>query len=250
MFSGALAGLLKLGAVALTAAGLSAGVYFLVQANEGEEAQRAQAPASEPVRTPEPLSPPRVVRPTRTPTAPTPTFPPADLTPPSDIDTSDWKTYESPLGFTIKYPPGWVIDSVTARHTNFYNPMLADAIEEARARGDMNVPDAPGMASVSVISPNASVFNPATDIRTCESPEPLTGGPAGSARVVAIAGRRAVVCERVYRLSGDESLAVTYFIEFPPGHTTQIDGIVTPPGSANLPKVRAIISSIHFQSPP
>ena len=92
-------------AVLLTAGGMSAGVYFLVQAGDAEDASQVQGQATATAQA-GPLSPPQDVI---IPPIPTPTFPPAP-TPPA-IDTSDWLTYESPLGFTIKYPPGWLLES-------------------------------------------------------------------------------------------------------------------------------------------
>jgi hypothetical protein len=101
MLSSALVGVLRVGAVVLTAGGLGTGVYFLAPAGDGEDAgSRLQAPeATATVDAPGRLPPPR----------PTPIFPPAPITPPP-IDTSNWQTYISPLGFTIKYPPGWAVE--------------------------------------------------------------------------------------------------------------------------------------------
>ena len=105
MLSGVLVGALRVGAVLLTAGGLGTGVYFLVQAGDADDALQLQGQATATAQAGQ-LSPPQDVV---IPPIPTPTFPPAP-TPPA-IDTSDWLTYESPLGFTIKYPPGWLPES-------------------------------------------------------------------------------------------------------------------------------------------
>ena len=90
MGSGVLAGLLKLVAVGAAAGGLATGVYFLAQADGDDD------PLSQTTQTAVQVS------------TSTPSAHPAGPTPPA-IDTSDWLTYESPLGFTIKYPPTWVV---------------------------------------------------------------------------------------------------------------------------------------------
>ena len=105
MFSGTLAGALRVGAVLLTAGGMAGGVYFVVQVGERNDATQLQAQATATAVTGEPLSPPNQIG------APTATPPPPAATPPA-IDTSDWLTYESPLGFTIKHPPGWLLQNM------------------------------------------------------------------------------------------------------------------------------------------
>ena len=116
MLSSALAGMLRAGAVVLTAGALGGGVYFLVQAGDSqdpspEDSTRLQAPSgpTATVEAPSDLSPPADLSgPVKVKAPPTPTFPPAPIADPG-IDTSDWKTYTSRYGFTLKYPPGWVL---------------------------------------------------------------------------------------------------------------------------------------------
>lgn len=258
MLSSALAGVLRVGAVVLTAGGLGSGVYFLLPAGEGEDGvSRLQAPeAVATAEGPGPLSPPEevIVPPPPPPTPafppPTPAFPPPIT--PSPIDTSAWRTYDSPEGFSLKYPPDWLVrtEEGTALDVSFLNPATVRAFDEAMERGDIHVPRVAGMTELRVILPNSARFDPGSVVQTCESPDALTGGPPGRARLVTFAGRAAVFCEGLHRVgSGEDTLAVGYSVEFPPGHTSIVAWRTTPPTSSDLSTIAAIVSSFSFQTP-
>lgn len=248
MLSGALAGLLKVVAVGLTAAGLSASVYFLVQASDNEDAaRRAQSPVT-PASSSEPLSPPQVALPTQTPSAPTPTFPPADITPPPDIDTSDWKTYESPEGFSLRYPSDW---TVLSGPPNFrvVSPEAARAI--AQEEVDRNTP---GMAEVAVWFDKGSLDVDAI-LQDCERPDELSleGESPDAGSVVTFLGRRAVRCvQSGIEVEGEPSrsaqwFGVTYFIELSPGRVITASGYVVPNGAVKFDLLEAIIGSLSLE---
>jgi hypothetical protein len=140
MLSGALVGLLRVGAVGLAAGGLGAGVYFVAQSggdeDNGERAVEAVT-ATSTLEAPASLTPPTATA-TVTATvvlAPTPTA--------SSIDTSGWQTYQSPLGFVLKYPPGWLVEvneNITEIHPGFVkilNPMRQATVARQRSLGQM-----------------------------------------------------------------------------------------------------------------
>ncbi|MCH7718611.1 MAG: hypothetical protein IIB21_04000 [Chloroflexi bacterium] len=130
MLSSALVAVLRVGAVVLTAGGLGTGVYFLAPAGEGEDAaSRLQAPEATAVVDAPGLQPP---------SRPTLTFPPAPVTP-RPIDTANWRTYSSPLGFTIKYPPGWVVEEQA--------PPSLSPVEEQMVRGGA-IPPPPSAGAI------------------------------------------------------------------------------------------------------
>ncbi|MCH8902029.1 MAG: hypothetical protein IIC88_06990, partial [Chloroflexi bacterium] len=86
MLSSPLASMLRVGVVLLAAGALAGGVYLLAQADDERAASSLETPAANALS------------------------PPADIGAPPDVDTSGWPTYTSPLGFTIKYPPGWRVE--------------------------------------------------------------------------------------------------------------------------------------------
>jgi hypothetical protein len=249
MLSSALVGVLRVGAVVLTAGGLGTGVYFLAPAGEGEDAgSRLQAPeATATVDARGPLTPPEegIVPP-----RPIPTFPPASVTP-RPIDTANWQTYISPLGFTIKYPPGWRLEPDHG-YQRLLNPIAARQIDSARAQGLLDMVRVSGMAEVTIIVEN-SQFDTDLLIRACEETSGLESAeePPDRAQVVTFAGRPAVRCVQAgLEPSGLESIGLSFSVEFPPGRATLIGGAVTSPAPGDLAIITAILSSFTLQMSP
>ncbi len=232
MLSGALAAILKVGAVAVTTAGLGAGVYFLAQAGEGQDAaDRVQAPAT--IETPGQLSPPNVIALTATPAEPTPTFPPAPITPPPNIDTSDWKTYESPLGFSLKSPPDWIVQDKeanglprgTARIIEGATWKGIESGEIVNEGGTARLP--PGRFAIWLdIAGTQRQFDAAWEVSVCVPENRAVGAPHPDqqATLVTFAGRPAVVCSStdLSRDGGHRFAGVHYAFALPSGATVMI----------------------------
>ncbi|MEX1254957.1 MAG: hypothetical protein WEE64_11525 [Dehalococcoidia bacterium] len=248
MLSGALAGLLKVGAVALTAGGLATGIYLAVQVGEEEDANRAQT-----VETPSTistaLSPPnQVVRPTITPTyvlAPSPT-------PPTGVDTSDWKTYESPLGFTLKYPPGWAIKDYQSEGLA---PGTVKILNEAATRGfaaRLGAGELEGAESGEAwldISPDAfPTFDAAGIIHAC-APERVLEDP----REVSLGGQPAVHCvqEGASPFAPETTLRTdTYWVRLPSGRVAGISAYTVDGDAATIQIVGAAAATFWVQAKP
>ncbi|MEX1254915.1 MAG: hypothetical protein WEE64_11315 [Dehalococcoidia bacterium] len=239
MLSSALAGLLKVGAVALTAGGLATGIYLAVQVGQEEDADRAQT-GDTPAATSTALSPPnQVVRPTAKPTI-TPTYVLAPSpTPPTGIDTSDWKTYTSPDGYSFKYPPDWTLEEEP--------PLSVISPEVVRSAGQPGEGSTPGMADVEVSFERSDGFPVNAIIENCERPDPLslpTDRP-DTAGIVTLLGHRAVECRQsgINPTSRAQWLGLSYIIDFSPDTVIKLTGYVVPKGNVNLATVEAIIRS-------
>ncbi len=246
MFSGALAGVLKVGAVAITAAGLGTSVYFIAQVGDAEdETSRLQAPATA-LQTPYQLSPPNTLTPTPT---TSPTFPPAPITPPA-VDTSDWKRYTSPQGFSVRFPPDW---RARARGSlRLLNPPTAHRYDDALAAGEVHVRYVAGMAEFRVSIGGWDRFEPDSLIDQCQSPGVLYDDPPGQAKLVTFLGRRAVLCERILFADvgfSEPTELLGYRVEFPPGHTSTISLWATNLTPEDTATMAGILSSFRFDGP-
>ncbi|MGB2694970.1 MAG: hypothetical protein WBD55_07270 [Dehalococcoidia bacterium] len=249
MFSGALAGLLKVVAVGLTAAGLSAGVYFLAQAGE-DASQRAQSRVT-PAMSPEPLSPPQDARPTQTPSAPTPTFPPADITPPPDIDTSNWKTYESPLGFTIKYPASWTLrDYETEGLAPGTVKILNKRAQEVGAPADEPTEVWDSGQSWVEINPDPIPRFDITALRSlCGANEPAEPGRSISVREATFSGRPALHCRGDHPTpAGGRIVGETYNVKLPGDRVIAITAYAIDGDDSTLGMLQTILSTVSFEA--
>ena len=260
MFSGALAGALKLGIVAVTAAGLGTSVYFIAEVGDaGDETSRLQAPATAqptPDEAPDQLSPPNDITtptPDTTP-APTPTFPPAP-TPPA-VDTSDWKTYTSPLGFSIKYPPDWVVteeDSLSTGTARITRP-LAEGVgagDVAIEGGTVRLPPGVSVAWVEIAPmPFPAEFDAATLIELCtpRTLPALTSDRTQEITRVTVAGQPAVRChgEGPDRNGDNLIIGTAYQIGLPDGGVFIVTAYVAGNDAAALALNHVLLASISF----
>ena len=191
MFSGALAGALRVGAVLVTTGAMAGGVYFVVQVGERDDATQFQAQATATTIAGEQLSPPNQIG-----------EPPGPIPTPPAIDTSDWLTYESPLGFTIKYPPGWVVETYDdpegpRGHARIIDTRTLDAFETntvVMEGGTVIIPKGFTVAWIDIDSASSpSQFDIDEHLRRCE-PKGQSEVTAHDASVVTFAGRPAVRC--------------------------------------------------------
>ena len=261
MVAGALAGLLKVGAVALTAGGLATGIYFAVQVSEDEDAERLQAPTAAATSTA--LSPPnQVVAPTPKPTA-TPRYVlEPSPTAPTGVDTSDWKTYVSPEGYSFKYPPDWTLaeNPPGGYRVRLDNPVLVQHLENLRAEGVTGTEfgAVPGIARFT-IGLGSAPFDMAFLILTCAETENLfvRDDPPNQATATTFAGRSAVRCGGVdlWRAAAgqpSETLEATgpgtYWIEFPRGQTATISAFAISATPDDLGTLEAMLNSFTITS--
>jgi hypothetical protein len=257
MLSGALVGLLRVGAVALAAGGLGAGVYFVAQSGGDEDTDSSvQAPATETLTAPTALSPP-----SSAPTADATLEPTAAL---PAVDTSDWKTYDSPLGFTLKYPPDWTVEMLNDKHVRFVNPRTVQAQEDAISQGWLYVGRHPlaGEAGFGVQFGAAPGFNVDILHQSCEQPPyPEEPGHTRRAENTTFLGLKAVRCSgtssvRGYANRGDtstvvlESIGETYWVEYPQASTMTLGGGVVLPSNDDVGVISAILSSFELTEDP
>ena len=186
---------------------------------------------------------------TTTPPPPTATQPPPALTlppplePTSGIDTSDWQTYESPLGFELQYPPDWTLDIVSDSQMRILDLTYKTALDDAIAAGQVNagLPPIPGAAQFSVIADISPGFDAGQLIGSC-------GGDAVRATFL---GRAAVHCRGTGTLTDTlTSAGHSYWVEFPPGHTMLVGGSVISEDVPDLAVVEAILNSFRFTPSP
>lgn len=201
-----LAGLLRIGVVAVAAGGLGAGVYFMAEGGQEGGGDRLQA------------------RPTQTRTVPTPSVTPGPL------DTSDWKTYTSALGFTIKYPPTWAV--VQFDPDNNYVRILNERAQTEHARRvaegiDEEAPKS-GEAWIE-LGPGPPKF----DV------EGLFGICGGTATTVTFQDLPAVRCG-----------SSVYWIGLPSGSVVQISSPAVEAGPDTLGMLASMLSTVSFNSSP
>ncbi len=193
-----------------------------------------------------PSATPTVEFTTATPTsevvAPTQTFPPA-LGTPSNIDTSNWPTFSSPLGFELQYPPDWTLDIVSDSQMRILDPAYKKALDEAIAAGheDVGLPPLPGASQFSVIAD----ISPGFDV------DYLIGSCGNDALRTTFLGRAAIHCPGTGTLTDTLSSAGhSYWVEFPPGHTMLVGGSVISEDAPDLAVVEAILSTFRFTPSP
>jgi hypothetical protein len=263
MLTGALAGALKVSAVALTAGGLATGVYFAVQAGQDSGNEGAQT-LETPAHTSSALSPPnQVVAPTPQPTAsPTYLLEPSP-TAPTGVDTSDWKTYVSPDGFSFKYPPDWTLaeNPPGGYRVRLDNPILLEHLENLRAEGmtETEFGAVPGMARFT-IGLGSAPFDSTFLMQNCRETANLfvRDDPPNEATATTFSGRPAVRCGGVdlWRAApgqSEETLEATgpgtYWVEFPPRHTMVVSAFAIAASPDDLATLGAMLSSFTMTLP-
>lgn len=270
MFSGALAGALRVGAVLLTAGGMAGGVYFIVQVGESNDAAQLQAQATETAIAGDQLSPPNQIdgppAETPTPLGPIPT-PPA-------IDTSDWLTYESPLGFTIKYPPGWLVDeqappSLSPEEEQRVNSgaippppsggakIINERAQEVRALrdpGDSGEGFAGGEALIEILPDPIPIprFDANALFQLCGGVNDQRTDSSSRVSEVTIGGRPAVLCQQEGPSAFDEHWVTgeTYWVGLPSGRIVHIAAIAADGDTETLQILRTILSTVSFEGTP
>jgi hypothetical protein len=258
MVSGALAGLLKGGAVALTAGGLATGIYLAVQVGEEEDANRAQT-VQTPAVTSTALSPPnQVVRPTAQPTI-TPTYVLAPSpTAPTGVDTSNWKTYESPLGFTLKYPPGWTIKDYESEGqapgtVKILNETATAGFAERLGAGQLEGAKS-GEAWIEISHNSSTRFDVHELFLICgvEDQSIRESGLSVEAAEVTFASRRAVSCAQEGPAPDGQSRidVISYWIGAPSGGVTGITAYALDANEDSSRLLATILSSVSFEAEP
>lgn len=206
MFGGVLAGALKVVAVAATTAAIGGGIYLLAQTSDDDSSSSTlQAPEAS-----------ATVDITATAVVPTPTPVPSQPTATSsEIDTSNWNTYESKYGFSIKYPPDWVLQRSASPDPGpegidlgesvwLMNPLFANASAEAQARhggpSEFEPPQGGIKIEISVIQSSASTesrFDPVVLKSVCQEARVSPDDPAGafSAQDTTVSASPAVECQ-------------------------------------------------------
>jgi hypothetical protein len=245
MLGGALAGFLKVAAIAAVTAGMGGGVYLLAQADDNPDQANVQAPVASADASPTAgASTPTIAPPTPTlPALATATTAPPTATP-SGIDTSNWQTYESPLGFTINYPPEWALVDLAAQGLAAGTVKISNPNVQNDVRGEDD-------EAWLEITPNAfDKYDRELLFQACgvgdASYEAV--GLAVEASEVTFAGLPAVRCSQVGPTHFDPSLSVeleAYWLNAPAG----IVGITSYAieGSQNTDvMLRTMLDSISF----
>ncbi len=261
--SGVLAGLAKVGLVAVSVGGLAAGAYFAYQIGPGGSADAdvpagATAPASPtvPQATLTPTTEPTVAPPTPSPSATAVrTLPPTPMEP--AVDTSDWETFASPLGFDIKYPPGWtivesplnsVLSSVPLERVKIFNP-IAERENRRLAKGPAvgSLPT-PGAAWLAIFANPLPSFDEGALMRICGTESQRQSGSA-LASVTTVAGRPAILCiQRGLALGGELSFETrTLWINVQGDKVIHISSYMVEGSEQDVPLLEAALSSTAFR---
>ena len=159
------------------------------------------------------------------------------------IDTSEWRSYISPLGFELQYPPDWTLDIVSDSQMRILDPAYKKALDDAIAAGHVGVglPPLPGASQFSVIAD----ISPGFDV------DHLIGSCGNDALRETFLGRAAIHCPGTGTLTDTLSTAGhSYWVEFPPGHTILVGGSVISESAPDLAIVEAILSTFRFTLSP
>lgn len=248
MLSVVVVGFIRVGAVALAAGGLGAAVYFVADNGSDDSNDSLQTPATTTLEAPQPLTPPTATATATVVLGPTPTA--------AGIDTSDWKTYESPHGFTLKYPPEWVLETyedvgLQRGFVKILNVGRQNTVSRMRDLGQMEGGES-GDAWIEVA--------PGVLPRTVEERMAQCGGgletpvPEGSTFVVrreTIGGLPAVVCggsspDTYDPLQKQVFFGEGYFLVLPQDQPLDLIGYAVDPDAGTLDTLRAIILTLEL----
>lgn len=251
MWSGLAVGLLRFGAVAITTGGIVGGIWFVAQNDDSGPIESISAQV-ETFPTLSPLSPPLGSGPLSPPVNgddPTATFPPAPLTPP--LDDSEWRTYTSPLGFTIKYPPTWaVVDFDTPGlpegHVRIMNGRTqvehSRRIDAGILGGDVQS----GEAWIEIVPNGFPYFDVEEIFKLCGPPGAEPSPSALAAKAVTIGGLPAVRCASKDPYATEAPFAgEAIWIGLPSGRVVQITTLAVEPDAATAGQFSAILSSVR-----
>ena len=176
----------------------------------------------------------------------------AGLTPPPPIDTSAWPTFSSPLGFDIKYPPGWTVDDFGSTDFAFQRVRIRNELsqKEQEARSD----EAPhGFVSLSGeawidIFPNPLPHFNETDLAAiCGTDESRADNDARPVKET-VDGRPAIRCiQSGEALGGVEQVdSNALWVEHPPGRSVHIGWTITGEDQDIIAAANAALATITF----
>ena len=176
------------------------------------------------------------------------------------IDTSAWPTYESEaLGFTMKYPPTWVVEMFPSPEGTAVNtiwlmdPTYAQARDEALAANEglpSEFTPPSGSSKIEIAVPlvnqpfDSGYFSEFCETRT-ETPH---GTTSPSARITSVSGRQAVVCEVQWVLG--EIVPITQWVDPGNGDTLRLTAGLVEPSVEGIRFATAILSSLSFDGTP
>lgn len=155
-------------------------------------------------------------------------------------DQAQWKTYESPLGFSMRYPPSWKVETYDGGLTKILNEKRQ--VQTAIEGGDS------GEAWVEIGQDAIPSYDAQALRESCES------GGSGVATGVTLAGRTAVHCmwpddgKDVY--SGLPSWGQVYWVNFPPAHALSLVTYAIDTDRATHELLNSILATISFEVTP
>ena len=176
----------------------------------------------------------------------------AGLTPPPPIDTSAWPTFSSPLGFDIKYPPGWTVDNFGSTDFAFQRVRIRNELsqKEQEARSD----EAPhgfvplsGEAWIDVWPDPLPHFDENDLAAICGTDESRADNDARPEKET-VDGRPAIRCiQSAEALGGEEQIdSNMLWVEHPPGRSVHIGWTITGEDQDIIAAANAALATITF----
>jgi len=158
-------------------------------------------------------------------------------------DGETWKTYESPAGFTIEYPPSWKVVSYDAPGTQKGNVKI---LNEKRQQQTAPEGGDSGEAWVEIV-PEAFPHAPLDkELSSCGF---SVGGGSSEVSDSTLGGRDAVLCvgsgPGVY--SDLELRLLSYSIEQPPGKTLAINAYAVDVGPEEFELLKRVLATVSFE---
>lgn len=248
MLTATAAGVLRL-SVLLLAGGAIAGGFLLYAGTRGDSAD----PRIEVVLSPTPG------------VASTPTLPVVQVAPTATLALSEWKTYESPEGFSLRYPPTWTLVVFPAPDFNppgvdsadsvwLMDPQFARARAEAlEANGGLPAGFEPPAGSMKIeiaVLPSTAQFDAAVFAQFCEAQVEVPEGGTGLTRAesIDVAGARGVACDVQAGSSDQPAIPILRWVELADGGVLRLQpGLVGSPGDG-LQTIHAILASLAVGS--
>ncbi len=210
------------------------------------------ASATAPQETLTPTAEPAVPSPTGT---SVPTLPPTPMEP--AVDTSAWETFASPLGFDIRYPPGWtivesplnsVLGSSPFERVKIYNPIAERENRRLRDGPAVGSLPTPGAAWLEIHANPLPSFDEGALMGICGTDSQRQSGSA-SASLTTVAGRPAILCvQRGLALGGELSFeSRALWINVQGDKVISISSYMVEGGEQDVPLLEAALSSTAFR---
>lgn len=242
MLSGIIGGVLRAGLVAATTGGLVTGVVLMAR-NAQNNDEQVQIEATRSLAT------------AATTADGIPNTPP--LTPdatPEAVDMGDWETHSSTYGYSIAYPPEWVLNEYPVagefpptddpgETIALMNPLFVQARDDAGIPGGGEFAPLPGSVKIDVAVLPAqgavgSTFDEAPLVGLCQNvgdPIEALEGPQDVAEIATIDGSPAVICRGIdLGPTGDEIPALVVWVRLPGGRTLQMAAGMTEPSQLDI----------------